>query len=54
MNQRLLLRLVRLVQNPPSKRRIILVGVVLCIAAVLFGIETLVGWPEWAKVNRLR
>jgi len=44
-------RMSRLVRNPPSKERIILVAVVLGIAATLFIVERYIGWPEWATVN---
>lgn len=49
-----MLRLAKLVRHPPSKSRQILVAVVLGVAALLWGIESIWGWPEWATVNKLR
>ena len=42
-----LLRMKRWAANPPSERavRLALAIIVLCI--LLFGIERLVGWPDW-------
>ena len=53
MNTRWLIRMVRLARNPPGPKRI---RVMLVIAALIGGVlvvEHTIGWPQWARVNRL-
>lgn len=51
MNIRLLLRLKRLAQHAPSKKRIIMILAILGVCTVLFIYERNFGWPEWLTVN---
>jgi hypothetical protein len=44
---RLLIRLVQWYRNPPSRRHVQVMIVVLVVAAVLVTIERTVGWPDW-------
>lgn len=46
-----LLRLKRLAQNPPSKKRIIMVLGIIAVCLILFAYERAFGWPEWLTVN---
>ena len=50
MNLRPYLRMARWAKRPPSEKRVVLVLVVLAVCLVLFGIERLVGWPDWLVV----
>ncbi|MGV6838887.1 MAG: hypothetical protein ACWA40_01695 [Planktomarina sp.] len=51
MNMLWLLRMVRLVKNPPSKERVYLfIGVVLIALGIIL-METVWGWPEALTVN---
>ena len=52
MNLLWLLRASRWARHPPSARRVKLVLTVLALIAVLYGIESLWGWPDWLSVNR--
>jgi len=54
MNPRWLVKAKRLVQNPPSEKRIKLVFGVIIICVILFGIERLIGWPDWLTPNDMR
>lgn len=54
MNPMWLLRAKQWVQNPPSPSRIALVFGIIAVCAVLYGIETLWGWPDALTVERLR
>ena len=53
MNFRQLLRMSRWARNPPSEKRIKLVFGVICFCVVLVLIERFVGWPDWARVERM-
>ena len=52
MNLLWLLRASRWARHPPSARRVKLVLAVLLLVGLLYGIESLWGWPEWLSVNR--
>lgn len=54
MNMRLLLRMVRLLRNPPSGSRLVMMLVVVGLSLAVAGIEYLGYWPEWAKSARMR
>lgn len=54
MNLFWLTRMRRLVQNPPSMGRVILVLSVIAICLVLFAIERVWGWPDWLTVDPIR
>lgn len=54
MNPNWFLRMARLVRHPPGPKQVRLLLIVLAIIAALVLIEHTVGWPEWARVNRLR
>ncbi|MHC0052839.1 hypothetical protein [Actibacterium sp. D379-3] len=47
MNMRPFLRMARWGRRPPSEKRVKLVLAVIALCLVLFGIERLVGWPDW-------
>jgi hypothetical protein len=49
-----LLRAKRWAQNPPSAKRVKLVFGVIALAGVIWGIEWLGLWPEWATAERVR
>lgn len=52
MNPRHFLRMSKWARNPPSAKRVKLVFAVVLICAVLYGVEQLVGWPDWLTPNR--
>lgn len=54
MNPRFFLKMARTARHPPSKKTILLWISVVGIALVLFGIERLIGWPDWLTVNSHR
>jgi hypothetical protein len=51
MNPNWLIRMAQWARNPPSPQRVKLVLAVVAICFILFGIERLVGWPDWLRVN---
>jgi len=51
MNYRLLLRMARLVRNPPSAARVKLVLAVLGFCLALFAYEQMFGWPEALSID---
>ena len=54
MNPIWLMRMKRLIQNPPSPRRIKFMFAIFAICMILVGIEQFIGWPEALTPNRLR
>jgi hypothetical protein len=54
MNPRFFLQMAQIARRPPSKKTIILWITVVTIALILFGIERLIGWPDWLTVNSHR
>ncbi len=54
MKLRHLWRMSRLARKPPSARRVKLFAAVLVLCLVLFGIERLVGWPDWLTMPNAR
>ncbi|WP_204318761.1 hypothetical protein [Pseudooceanicola aestuarii] len=51
---RWLLRASRWARNPPSEKRVLLVlGIILACLAI-WGLEQLVGFPDWLAPNSLR
>jgi hypothetical protein len=54
MNPRFFLKMARIAGHPPSRKTILLWIAVVGIALVLFGIERLIGWPDWLTVNSHR
>jgi len=54
MNLFWLLRMRRWAQNPPSRKTLILIAVVVLASLALYGFEQAFGWPEWLTVNRGR
>lgn len=48
-----LLRAARWVRHPPSERRVMLVAAVVAICFAIWGLEQLVGFPEWLEPKRL-
>lgn len=54
MNIRHFLRMSRWARNPPSEKQVLWFLSALAACLVLFGIEYLGFWPEWAKVNSLK
>lgn len=53
MNPIWLLRMSRWARNPPSARRVKLVLAVVAIIAVIWGIERMGWWPDWATAERM-
>ena len=53
MNPIWLLRMSRWARNPPSARRVKLVLAVVAIIAVIWGIERMGWWPDWATAVRM-
>ncbi|MFY0648277.1 MAG: hypothetical protein ACSHW6_14680 [Sulfitobacter geojensis] len=53
MNPVWLMRMSQWARNPPSAKRVKLVFGIIAIAAVIWGIEWLGYWPEWAKAERI-
>ncbi|NYI29671.1 hypothetical protein [Sulfitobacter geojensis] len=53
MNPVWLMRMSQWARNPPSAKRVKLVFGIIAIAAVIWGIEWLGYWPEWAKTERI-
>jgi hypothetical protein len=54
MDLRLLLRMKRLAQNPPSMRMVLLGLAIVAFCLILVGIETFIGWPEALTTDRAR
>lgn len=53
MNPIWLMRMSQWARNPPSTKRVKLVFAVLALAFVIFGIEWLGWWPDWATTDRI-
>ena len=53
MNQNWLFRMSRWARNPPSPTRVKLVFGVIALAALIWGIEWMGWWPEWASTERI-
>lgn len=53
LNIRHFLRMARWARNPPSEKRVKLVFAILLVCLLLFGIERLGYWPDWATSQRL-
>jgi hypothetical protein len=51
MNLRWLLMAKRWTQNPPSMGRVKMVAAIVAVCLVLYGIETIWGWPEALTPN---
>lgn len=54
MNYIWLLRASKWLHNPPSLRRVLLVGAVIVACLGIYGIEQIWGWPEWLTPDRSR
>jgi len=54
MNPMFLIRMKRLVQHPPSKQKVILVGAVLVFCIGLFALEQFGLLPDWVSAERVR
>lgn len=54
MNPRFFQKMAQIARHPPSKKTILLWIAVVGIALVLFGIERLIGWPDWLTVKSHR
>jgi hypothetical protein len=52
MNLMWLLRASKWARNPPSVRRVKMVLGILLVIGLLYGIEALWGWPDWATIDR--
>ena len=53
MNPIWLLRMSKWARNPPSAKRVMLVFGIIALAGVIWGIEALGYWPDWATAERL-
>ncbi|MEO0357346.1 MAG: hypothetical protein AAF386_03440 [Pseudomonadota bacterium] len=51
MNMLWILRMARVLRNPPSKERVMLILAVVGMVALLVGAETFGLWPDWLQVN---
>jgi len=49
----LFLRMALWIRQPPSRNHIIVMAMVVIVAALCLGFETLFGWPEALTVERL-
>ncbi|MFV0386244.1 hypothetical protein [Paracoccus sp. (in: a-proteobacteria)] len=49
-----LLRITKWARNPPGPRRVRLVLGVVLLALVIFGLERLGWWPDWAQIENDR
>ncbi len=48
---RLFTRMAYWVRRPPSRTHVMISGAVIVLAALLYGIERTVGWPDWMTVE---
>jgi hypothetical protein len=53
MNERWLWRMSRWARNPPSAARVKLVFGVIVLAFMIWGIDKLGYWPDWATAERI-
>lgn len=53
MNERWLWRMSRWARNPPSAARVKLVFGVIVLATLIWGIDRLGYWPDWATAERI-
>ncbi|MEW9920786.1 hypothetical protein AB2B41_14315 [Marimonas sp. MJW-29] len=53
MNPIWLLRMSKWARNPPSAARVKLVFGVIALAALIWGIEWMGWWPDWATAERI-
>ena len=53
MTPQWLFRMSRWARNPPSPGRVALVFGVIALAAVIWGIDWLGYWPDWARAERI-
>ncbi len=51
---RWLVRMSRWARNPPSEKRVLLVLAIILVCLVVFGIEWLGLWPDWATAQKMR
>jgi hypothetical protein len=54
MNPIWLLRIKRLITNPPSPAKIKLILAVVTLCLGVWGIEQIWGWPDWLTPQRIR
>ncbi|WP_261194279.1 hypothetical protein [Pseudoruegeria sp. SHC-113] len=40
-------------RNPPPLKKVLFVFGIIGVCLALFAVERLVGWPDWATVNRM-
>jgi len=50
---RILIRLSQWLRKPPSRRQAIVMAVAIAAAVSIVVIERHVGWPDWAKTERV-
>jgi len=53
MNPLWLLRLTRWARNPPSPHRAMVIFAIIALCLMLYGIESVFGWPDWLTPERL-
>ncbi|MCX7559884.1 hypothetical protein OS190_09925 [Sulfitobacter sp. F26204] len=53
MNPIWLLRMSRWARRPPSAKRVKLVFGIIALAAIIYAVERLGYWPDWATAERL-
>jgi hypothetical protein len=53
MNPVWLMRASQWVRNPPSPKRVKFVFAIVAVAALIWGIEYMGWWPEWATATRV-
>ena len=53
MNSVWLMRLSQLARKRPSRNRVLLIGSVVALITVVWGLETLGLWPDWATAERV-
>ncbi|WP_158963773.1 hypothetical protein [Chachezhania sediminis] len=54
MSPRHFVRLSRLAKNPPGRRRMIVMAIMLGISFLIAGLEKWDIWPDWATADRSR
>ncbi|MDG1167995.1 MAG: hypothetical protein P8N14_02265 [Sulfitobacter sp.] len=52
MNPIWLMRMAQWARNPPSAKRVKFVFAIIALAAVIWGIEWIGWWPDWATAER--
>lgn len=52
MTPKFLMRLTRVARSRPTERKFWVMVVIVAIVFAVFGIERLIGWPDWMTIDR--